>query len=268
MKKSESNKMKLIVLISVLLLAVAVCVLSYLFVYENGNPNTEEGSSTPTETYAADVKETEPASIDSPLPANRGKAEALPPEIRQQMYGRSMTDNPNITFDDLAYLTIPHYDFNYNITKGHLVVNKNVAEEVLDIFAELYNIKYPIERMELVDNYEANDFLSIENNNTSAFNYRPSTDGSGKLSKHALGFAIDINPQINPYVNSAGVGSHDNAEEYWSRDFTKWTSDVAKAAYIGPDAQIYKIFVDKYGWEWGGSWSSYRDYQHFQKVID
>ena len=112
--------------------------------------------------------------------------------------------------------------------------------------------------MQLVDYYDADDFLSIEHNNTSAFNYRESTDGSGRLSKHAFGCAIDINPQINPYVNSNGIGSHQNASEYWSRDTSSWSSETAKAAYIGRYTDIYDIFVNKYGWEWGGSWSPCR----------
>lgn len=213
-----------------------------------------------------------PTPIPTPTPAptatpspRRGSAQAIPEDVRQIMRGKSMPSGASVSFDDLSYLTIPHYDFNYNVVQGHLIVNKALAEEVLDIFAELYDIKYPIERMEIVDKYGADDYESIEYNNTSAFNYRVSTDGSGRLSKHALGRAIDINPQINPYVNSNGTGAHPNAREYWSRDTSKWTSEVAKAAYIGKDSEIYRIFVNKYGWEWGGAWSSYRDYQHFQK---
>lgn len=76
---------------------------------------------------------------------------------------------------------------------------------VLYITNQIIKTKIPIERMQLVDYYDADDFLSIEHNNTFAFNYRESTDGSGRLSKHALGCAIDINPQINPYVNSNGM---------------------------------------------------------------
>ncbi|MBO4897216.1 MAG: M15 family metallopeptidase [Clostridia bacterium] len=183
------------------------------------------------------------------------------------MEGLSMRSNPDITYDDLSYLSVPHYDFSGNTTVGHMVVNRDVAEEVLDIFAELYDIGYPIERMELIDKYGADDYVSIDNNNTSAFNYRLATDGSGRLSKHAMGMAVDINPQINPYVYSSGVGSHENAREYWSRDYNSWQSETAKAAFIGYDTQIYKIFVEEHGWEWGGAWSGYRDYQHFQKTF-
>lgn len=210
------------------------------------------------------VQTQEPTAAPTPEPVRRGTAEPIPQDIREYMTGKSYRANNNITLDQLSYLTIPHYDFNYNVTYGHLVVNASVAEDVLDIFAELFDIRYPIERMTLVDDYGASDFQSIEANNTSAFNYRESTDGSGSLSKHALGLAIDINPQINPYVNSSGTGSHSNAREYWNRDISTWTSDIAKAAYIGPDTEIYRIFIS-HGWSWGGNWSTYRDYQHFTK---
>lgn len=199
--------------------------------------------------------------------ASRGTAQPIPEDIRQSMMGLSYRENDHITLDELSYLTIPYYDFNYQPQIGHMVVNSALAEEVLDIFAELYEIQYPIERMELVDNYGADDYESIEANNTSAFNYRLSTDGSGRVSQHGLGRAIDINPQINPYVTSDGTGAHENAREYWSRDISQWSSDIAKAAYIGTDTEIYDIFISR-GWSWGGSWTSYRDYQHFEKRAD
>ena len=217
---------------------------------------------------AVEIATSEPTLIPTPEPTaetvRRGTAEPIPQEVREQMSGLSYKPNNNISLDDLSYLTIPHYDFNYEVQYGHMVVNASLADEVLDIFAELFDIKYPIERMELVDKYGADDFESIEYNNTSSFNYRESTTGSGNLSMHALGRAIDINPQINPYVNSSGTGSHENAREYWNRDSSIWSSEIAKAAYIGSDTEIYRIFTSR-GWTWGGNWSSYRDYQHFEK---
>ena len=232
---------------------------------ETENVEVTESTVMPITTPNMTVNPTEESIVLNNKKTGRGISEDIPYEIKDDMIGHSLPPNASVTFDDLAYLTIPHYNFENKIVEGHLVVKRELAEEVLDIFAELYKIKYPIERMELIDKYNADDFLSIEYNNTSAFNYRESTDGSGRLSKHALGCAIDINPQINPYVNADGVGAHENAREYWSRDRSKWGWDMARAAYIGIDTEIYNIFVSK-GWEWGGSWSSYRDYQHFQKV--
>ncbi|HCC04524.1 MAG TPA: hypothetical protein DEP51_06735, partial [Clostridiales bacterium] len=81
----------------------------------------------------------------------------------------------------LSYLTIPYYDLNGQVQTGEMVVHKQLADEVLLIFQELYSINYPIERMELVDNYDANDWKSIQANNTSAFNYRNANDGQRDL---------------------------------------------------------------------------------------
>ena len=274
-ERRRRQKRKRIITAVAIIVFAALAVTLILLIPNKGQQDNKTELIVSTEAPAVSVTEqipTEsPTEVPTPEPtpqplSRRGTATAIPDSVRQTMEGKSMHKNPNISYDDLSYLTIPHYDFNYNTVEGHMVVNKAVAEEVLNIFAELYDIKYPIERMELVDKYGADDFTSIEYNNTSAFNYRESTDGSGRLSRHALGRAIDINPQINPYVNGSGTGSHQNAKEYWSRNRANWTSEIAKAAYIGPEAEIYKIFVNKYGWEWGGSWSGYRDYQHFQKT--
>ena len=264
-RREKEKKSKKIQTVLGVFAFIAIAVGAFIIAFYITDIRTQKNSATPVPTPVVTPVATAvptPVPTATPLP-RRGTAEPIPQEVRERMTGLSYKKNNHITLDDLSYLTIPHYDFEYNITKGHLVVNKALAEEVLDIFAELFDIKYPIERMNLVDEYGADDFESIEFNNTSAFNYRLSTSGGG-LSRHALGRAIDINPQINPYVKSNGTGAHSNAKEYWSRDKSKWSSEVARAAYIGKDSEIYRIFT-KYGWEWGGSWSSYRDYQHFEK---
>lgn len=283
-RRQEKNNFNTKLVVGAVIVAAAMAAAAAVTVYRHGST---AGSSTPdnaaavpqlTEAATAEAVQTvQPtaaatataAATEAPQTAEaasaRGTAQDIPDDIKTIMDGKSMHENDDISYSDLSYLTMPYIDFNGERQVGHMVVNKALAEEVLDIFAELYDIGYPIERMEIVDMYDADDYTSIDNNNTSAFNYRVSTDGTGRLSKHALGRAIDINPQINPYVDSSGEGSHPNAEEYWTRDPENWTSTTAKKAYIGPGTDIYRIFVDEHGWEWGGSWSSYRDYQHFQK---
>ena len=270
-EKKDKRKPLLIFLMAIVIIIFAALTFLLILTIKNKNTGGKETVVTPVPTQtavtASPVTETTPQPEQTPTPEpilRRGTSEEIPEEVRQRMNGKSMRQNNDISYKDLRYLKIPHYNFSGTVETGEMVVNKAVAEDVLDIFAELYDIKYPIERLDLVDNYSADDYTSIDYNNTSAFNYRPSTDGSGRLSQHALGRAIDINPQINPYVNSNQVGSHSNAKEYWSRDWKNWSDETAQKAYIGPDAEIYKIFIN-HGWEWGGSWSSYRDYQHFQK---
>lgn len=199
----------------------------------------------------------------------RGVSEPIPEDVRESMKGISMPEDATVGFDDLAYLTIPHYDFNGNIVEGHMVVDKDVAEDVLSIFKELYDIQYPIERMELIDKYDemqteefdSLDRSSMGRNNTSCFCYRV-VNGSSNLSNHARGRAIDLNPLINPWVQGNSYSPR-NAGPYVDREQT-FEDDVINRATIHANDEVVQIF-EKYGWSWGGYWQSQQDYQHFEK---
>lgn len=186
--------------------------------------------------------------------------------VYNRIIGQSYYSNDNIGLSDLRYLKLLHVNFNDEYQVGELIVNKSVAGEVLEIFEILCAEGYQIYSMYLIDDFwagdgDSSDWYSIDANNTSAFCYRTAT-GSGNLSKHALGRAIDINPQQNPYVTYNSDGSpkysHDNASDYVSGR----SSDTAHV--ITHDDRAYELFTS-YGWTWGGDWSSPKDYQHFQK---
>lgn len=214
--------------------------------------------------YSAQQPDFTPIPTSTPLPTNeprRGYAQSVPKEIQALMNGGSMRSGSSTTFKDLMYLKIPHFDFNSNVAEGELIVHKSIANEVLDIFSELFVIGYPIERMELIDKYNADEFASKDANNTTAFY----TANSDTPKSHSLGMAIDINPQINPHVENNGTSKHANTAEYLSRNNDLWSSEIARCAYIGPDTEVFNIFVNKYGWEWGGTWQNNRRYHHFEK---
>lgn len=125
-------------------------------------------------------------------------------------------------------------------------------------------MKYPIERMQLIDAYHADDLKSMAANNTSAFNYRP-VAGTNKLSNHSYGLAIDINPRINPYINSHKKLTPTNGAVYQCRDPKKCKGKYARYM-IQKNSKITKIFK-KYGFSWGGDWVYSKDYQHFEYTI-
>ncbi len=186
-------------------------------------------------------------------------------EVYNRINGRSYRENPNIGLDQLRYLKMLHYNFQHEVQVGEMIVNAGIAEDVLSIFRELYENEYEIQSMYLVDNYwtgdgGSTDTASIEENNTSAFNYREVTGGSS-LSNHAYGCAIDLNPQQNPYVWYDGNGnlawSHSNADPYIDR-----TSGDPHVIVYGD--VCWSIF-NKYGFSWGGSWGNPIDYQHFER---
>lgn len=179
---------------------------------------------------------------------------------RKRITGKSYTKNNYIQLSDLRYVRIQHYDYNGKIQSGELVVNKKIANNTVKVFYELFQKKYPIQRMKLIDDYMADDETSMKANNTSAFNFR-NVSGSSRLSKHAYGLAIDINPKINPYVKGSKV-LPSNSKAYTQRDISKCKGKY-KNNMIHKNDVAYKIFT-KYGFQWGGNWNSLKDYQHFE----
>ena len=183
--------------------------------------------------------------------------------VFQRIMGKSYQDNENIGLEQLRYLKLIHYNFNHEIQVGEMIVNAELAQDVLNIFKELFEQEYEIQSVYLVDNYwqagmtgDEADTASIEQNNTSCFNYRPVTGGS-TLSDHAYGRAIDINPQQNPYINASGGYSHTNAAPYIDRS--------SGLPHVIIDGDICDSIFEKYGFSWGGLWTGPIDYQHFYK---
>ncbi len=169
-------------------------------------------------------------------------------------------ENLAISYADLSYVHVLHYDFDGNLAEGELICNNAIAKDLVEIFYELYLNEYQLERVTLIENYDGDDTRSMEANNTSCFNYRV-VDGTKKLSQHAYGLAIDINPFYNPYVTYPDGGvriSPAGSEPYADRE--------ADFPYkIDENDLCYKLFKE-HGFTWGGDWNSSKDYQHFQKA--
>lgn len=188
--------------------------------------------------------------------------EPIPESIKKEMDNVSHPKDATVTYDELSYVNIYYYDFNNEKQVGEIVCNKSIANDLIQIFSELYDSGYQFEQIALIDEYNGDDTLSIEHNNTSCFNYR-FVDGTKRLSKHAYGLAIDINPFYNPYVtyeNGIKKISPEGSETYANR--------VSDFPYkIDENDLCYKLFIS-HGFSWGGNWNSCKDYQHFQKDIE
>mgnify|MGYP002581862490 FL=1 len=160
--------------------------------------------------------------------------------------------------DDLRYIKVLHVGFDGETHVGELVVNRVIADDVLDIFKQLYEAGYEIEKIRLIDEYDADDERSMRDNNSSAFNFRY-ISYSTTLSKHALGLAVDINTLYNPYVKK--VDGRRNVEPANAEKYTDRSVDFLHK--IDHDDLCYKLFVE-HGFEWGGDWEHAKDYQHFE----
>lgn len=172
-------------------------------------------------------------------------------------------DSLSVSYNDLRYMNVLYYDFNGEVKTGELICNQLIAQDLIEIFYELYQNEYQIESIRLIDEYNGDDTLSMEHNNTSCFNYRV-VDGTDSLSKHALGCAIDINPFYNPYIVFDKTGS---GNDYISPSGSEIYADRSQnfPYKIDENDLCYKLFKAR-GFTWGGDWNSCKDYQHFQKV--
>lgn len=166
-----------------------------------------------------------------------------------------------IAYDELRYVHILHYDFDGNLAEGELICNEYIAQDLVEIFYELYRNEYQLEKVHLIDEYDGDDTASMEDNNTSCFNYRL-VENSTSLSKHALGLAIDVNPLYNPYITY----EEDGGEQIAPASASAYTDRTVNFPYkIDENDLCYKLFTE-HGFTWGGNWNSCKDYQHFQKV--
>jgi len=52
-----------------------------------------------------------------------------------------------VTLSDLRLLNLQHYDLEFKVQQGELVVHKDVVNEVINIFNELFYNKFPIAKM-------------------------------------------------------------------------------------------------------------------------
>ena len=187
-------------------------------------------------------------------------SQAIPDSVWQTIQGKTWHDNPYIRRSDLRYLRISHYDLEGRVHVGEMICNKLIADKLIVIFRELYAAHYPIQRMRLPDNYDADDERQMRDNNTSCFCYR-NVSGSRNLSKHARGLAIDINTLYNPYIR---YNKKDGSRIVEPATAVKYCDRKANFPYkITTNDLCYKLFI-KHGFTWGGAWRTMKDYQHFE----
>lgn len=149
-------------------------------------------------------------------------------------------------------IPVKYYGFDGKIHQGQVVIDHRLAPDIQAVFDLALKIKFPIQSAIPISDFGWDDNQSMAANNSSGFNYR-FVPGTQKRSKHAYGFAIDINPRLNPFIRGdtvlpAGAGYQ-----------------PGRPGTLTPDCPIVKKFLEL-GWTWGGHWKSMKDYQHFQKV--
>lgn len=181
----------------------------------------------------------------------------IPATIRKSMQQQniwSATACPPL--ERLKLLQISHYNFQRKIVTGQIIILDSMALNSLKIFQELFSLKFPINSLKLIDEFAGNDELSMEANNSSGFNFRTIAN-SNRLSMHAYGLAIDLNPQQNPIVQD-NIVAPISGRAYLDRS-------RIRAGMVEP---IVDLFAAHGFDDWGGAWQSFADYHHFQPRRD
>lgn len=237
------------------MVALAICMLLGLVACGQASNASSSNTSSSSEEKSSSQAE---ASASSEAQVEDFYISEITDEIFARIKGKSFKDECTLPREDLRYLHVLHKDKDGNVHEGEMIVNKHIAEDVLDILRELYESNYPIERMKLVDEYNADDELSMEDNNSSSFNFR-FISHTTRISKHGLGLAVDINTLYNPYtkvVEGERIVEPVTGEPYLDRE-ASFDYKIEKGDLC------YNLFIE-HGFEWGGEWTDRKDYQHFE----
>ncbi len=186
-------------------------------------------------------------------PAFEGRVDPLSGALREAMTGVTWREGCPVGLDELSLLSVSHWDFDGRVQSGRLIAASARAEELLGVFEVLFEAHFPIRRMRPAYEYGGSDEASMADDNTSAFNCRAVTGGTG-YSEHSYGHAVDINTVENPYVRGETVLPPQGAD-YLDRDDERPGMIVSDGPVVGAFEAI--------GWGWGGRWSGLKDYQHF-----
>lgn len=197
------------------------------------------------------------------------KTMAAEPDLFYPPAGRPQP--PSTLVQCLVVKDIEYFDHQGILRKGKIVTNKDLANDLVAIFNAikvrnkklLVQQQFPITSIIPVSDPRFNwsDDLSMNADNTSSYNYRLKTGGSG-LSLHAVGRAVDVNTFCNPYIKNTGTGNPPIIEPKGAQYNPHDPCAISRATPNGKF--IINAFLSR-GWKWGGDWTNPKDYQHFEK---
>ena len=124
----------------------------------------------------------------------------------------------------LRRLTITYWDWHGRPRTGQVIARAGAVRDLRAVFRVAFRTRFPLRSVTPVDEYYADgrrtsarsDIATMAADNTSAFNCRRVTGNRHRISPHAYGTAIDLNPFENPYVTHRRYYPH-GAKKYLNR---------------------------------------------------
>ena len=218
---------------------------------ETSAPNSTGAA--PSAALAPSQTATAGVPVDHPPPFE-GAVYHLGREAKAHVLAMNWHPGCPVPLTSLRLVKVTYWDFKGNVRIGPLVLNEQVAGDVLWVFRQLFRAHFPIHRIGLAPRPRPIDWDSTRNL-TSSFNCRAATGNPGSLSQHSYGWAVDINPLQNPYLNGDGSVLRAATKPYVDRSRDR-------PGMIHDGDIVVRSFAT-IGWGWGGGWDSIKDYMHF-----
>lgn len=190
-----------------------------------------------------------------------GRITPLPEPLRARMRGTTWRPGCPVPLEDLRLLRFNHWGFDGTVKRGPLVVNASVAQDVLWVFRQLFEHRFPMKRVGLAREFKERRLETDPHTRrsvTASFNCRVVVTPAGPgdtYSQHSYGLAVDVNPLQNPYVRSDGWVRNRFARPYVDR--------TRRAPGMIHEGDVVVRSFASIGWAWGGHWSGGKDYMHF-----
>jgi hypothetical protein len=249
--------------------ALAACTSSTAF--------EDAGLGTPGASAAGTASPSSPSPVDEPTgapepsgapepgpPRFAGRILEIPDELEREMRGTTWRRGCPVPMAGLRLLRFNYWGFDREVHRGPMVVNASVAGEVLWVFRELFDARFPLKRVDLAREFKEERLETHPHTRrsvTASFNCRVVVTPAGagdSFSQHAYGLAVDVNPLQNPYVREDGWVRNRFARPYVDRS-------GRRRGMIHEGDVVVRSFA-AIGWSWGGRWSGGKDYMHFSLV--
>lgn len=160
------------------------------------------------------------------------------------------SEAPEEIINQLELVDVYYISTDGKIHKGQVVTNRQIANDIKEIFSFMLDEGFVIEKAIPIVKYGWNDSLSMADNNSYSFCYR-----NISYSKHATGMAIDINPRFNPLR--------------W-KNIDRPNTPAGAVLDTTVNGTLYPghIVVNEFrrlGFRWGHTFTKYYDDHHFEK---
>ena len=190
------------------------------------------------------------------MPRFQAHVAPISPAAWGRMQGVAWTSGCPVGMKDLASLQLTFWGFDGSRIRARWSC---IASLPRKRWRSSANCSPPISRLRGCSRTEAFDTGGYaQADDTVGFYCRPDQGDPSKFGMHSFGYAIDLNPRLNPYF--------DRKQGWWPPRLPANTDrDREAPGLITTRSAAFTIFT-RHGWLWGGLFRDEPDYMHFEKA--